>query len=71
MLTKFQDVSEAKKAFLAPTYCPNGTKKGMKNILFATMGKREPDMSMAEVERHLAGGPKTDVPETYHAMLAA
>ena len=64
MFTQSQDVAEAKKAFLVRTYCPHGARKGDKKIvLLATKGIKKQGRSKAEMERHLAEGPKTDVPD--------
>ena len=64
MFTKSQVVAEAKKAFLVRTCCPHGARKGAKkNILLATKGQKKQGTSKAEMERHLAARPKTDVPD--------
>ena len=64
MLTKPQDVAEAKKAVLVWTCCPHGARKSAKkNILLATTGQKKQGTSKAEMERHLAEGPETDVPD--------
>ena len=64
MFTKSQDLAEAKKAFLVLTCCPHGARKGpKKNILLATKGQKKQGTSKADIKRHLAARPKTDVPD--------
>ena len=64
MFTESQDFAEATKAFLVRKCCPHGARKGAKkDVLLATKGRKKQGTLNAEIERHLAGEPTTDVPD--------